>query len=106
MDEAREYELSRQTPSTSQASSEPSLLNEGEIRILTFAELKELIESGKTDQIPNNKVISEALNVRIFATLLVSRSNVPLGRSTERINCLYQEETLGNCYEQQLLKCN
>jgi hypothetical protein len=66
MDEAREYEHSRQTPSASQASYEPSLSNEGETRILTFAELKELIESGKTDQIPNNKVISEALNVRIL----------------------------------------
>ena len=66
MDEAREYEHSRQKPSTSQAPSEPFLLNEGETRILTFAELKELIESGKMDQIPNNKVISEALNVRIL----------------------------------------
>ena len=66
MDEAREYEHSRQAPATSQASSEPSLSNEGETRILTFTELKELIESGKMDQIPNNKVISEALNVRIL----------------------------------------
>lgn len=30
---------------------------------LTFAELKDLIEQGKTDQIPNNRVIPEALNV-------------------------------------------
>ncbi|EDR10397.1 uncharacterized protein LACBIDRAFT_317272 [Laccaria bicolor S238N-H82] len=63
MDEAREYERTRQAPSTFQAFSEPSHSNEeGEIRVLTFAELKELIESGKMDQIPNNKVISEALN--------------------------------------------
>ncbi|KAG6889931.1 hypothetical protein C0995_013455 [Termitomyces sp. Mi166 len=33
-----------------------------EARALTFAELQELIESGKVDQIPNNKVIPERLN--------------------------------------------
>lgn len=34
-----------------------------ESRILTFAELQELIELGKVDQIPNNKVIPDKLNV-------------------------------------------
>jgi len=34
-----------------------------ESRTLTFAELKELIEQGKTDQIPNNRPIPEAINV-------------------------------------------
>ncbi|TFK53179.1 hypothetical protein OE88DRAFT_1734125 [Heliocybe sulcata] len=33
-----------------------------EMQTLSFAELKELIEQGKTDQIPNNKVITDALN--------------------------------------------
>ncbi|KIM71172.1 hypothetical protein PILCRDRAFT_83051 [Piloderma croceum F 1598] len=33
-----------------------------ESRTLTFAELKDLIEEGKTDQIPNNKYIPEAIN--------------------------------------------
>jgi len=33
-----------------------------ESRTLTFAELKELIEQGKTDQIPNNGPIPEAIN--------------------------------------------
>jgi len=33
-----------------------------EVRTLTFAELKALIEQGKTDGIPNNKPISNALN--------------------------------------------
>ncbi|KAI0795555.1 hypothetical protein C8Q75DRAFT_456411 [Abortiporus biennis] len=33
-----------------------------EPRTLTFAELKELIEQGKTDQIPNNRVIPNDLN--------------------------------------------
>lgn len=35
----------------------------GEIRVLTFAELKSLIEQGKTDNIPNNKIIPDTLNV-------------------------------------------
>jgi hypothetical protein len=34
-------------------------------RVLTFAELKALIESGREDLIPNNKVIPDALNVRL-----------------------------------------
>lgn len=34
-----------------------------ESRILTFAELQHLIESGKVDQIPNNKIIPDKLNV-------------------------------------------
>ncbi|KZT22946.1 hypothetical protein NEOLEDRAFT_1157537 [Neolentinus lepideus HHB14362 ss-1] len=33
-----------------------------ETHTLSFAELKELIEQGKTDQIPNNKTIPDALN--------------------------------------------
>lgn len=35
---------------------------DGEARLLTFAELTMLIEQGKTDNIPNNKVIPEMLN--------------------------------------------
>jgi hypothetical protein len=34
-----------------------------ETRVLTFSELKELIETGRTDQIPNNKAIPNVLNV-------------------------------------------
>ena len=36
----------------------------GEPRALSFAEIKELIEQGKTDQIPNNRVIPDELSVR------------------------------------------
>ncbi|KAF5384340.1 hypothetical protein D9615_003380 [Tricholomella constricta] len=68
MDEAREYEFSlratNQEPeddSTAHSSKEPTA-NSDETRVLTFAELQELIESGKVDQIPNNKVIPERLN--------------------------------------------
>lgn len=38
-----------------------------EPRVLTFTELKELIEQGKTDQIPNNRVIPNVLSVRSTA---------------------------------------
>jgi hypothetical protein len=34
-----------------------------EPRVLSFAELKELIEQGKTDQIPNNRIIPDELSV-------------------------------------------
>ncbi|KAG2347048.1 hypothetical protein BDR05DRAFT_877201, partial [Suillus weaverae] len=39
-----------------------SKYGDGETRLLTFAELTMLIEQGKTDNIPNNKVIPEMLN--------------------------------------------
>ncbi|TEB32704.1 hypothetical protein FA13DRAFT_1754360 [Coprinellus micaceus] len=45
MDEARDYERRSKAP-----------------RVLSFAELKELIESGRVDQIPNNKFIPEKLS--------------------------------------------
>lgn len=38
---------------------------DGETRMLTFAELTMLIQQGKTDNIPNNKVIPETLNVSL-----------------------------------------
>lgn len=34
-----------------------------EVRTLTFTELRSLIEQGKTDGIPNNKLIPDVLNV-------------------------------------------
>jgi len=40
---------------------------DGETRPLTFAELKTLIEQGKTDGIPNNKVIPDTLSVSLIA---------------------------------------
>ncbi|KDR77108.1 hypothetical protein GALMADRAFT_246301 [Galerina marginata CBS 339.88] len=56
-EEARDYELSLQnTPQ------EPSNAGD-EARVLTFSELKELIETGNVDKIPNNKIIPEGLNV-------------------------------------------
>ena len=49
----------RQTEQHQQAAGE-------ETGTLTFAELKTLIEQGKTDGIPNNKVIPNILNVSSF----------------------------------------
>ncbi|KAF9011923.1 hypothetical protein BDQ17DRAFT_1233143 [Cyathus striatus] len=68
MDEAREHEhkqLGQDIQSTETLSDlTPTQFKPGseEPRVLTFAELKELIETGKVDQIPNNKVIPEGLN--------------------------------------------
>jgi hypothetical protein len=47
----------------------PSDASRSEPRVLTFTELKDLIEQGKTDQIPNNRVIPVGLNVCIVQTL-------------------------------------
>jgi len=57
MDEAKEYEssLAELTKSSSD--------NEAESQVLTFAKLKELIESKNVDQIPNNKIIPIKVNV-------------------------------------------
>lgn len=74
MNEARDYELSspptstvigdRTTSAVDGAQVDPPSTDEN--RVLTFAELKELIESGNMDKIPNNKIIPETLNVRSF----------------------------------------
>lgn len=58
MDEVREYESSSRAPV-----GEPLPNQDDENRVLTFAELKELIETGNVDKIPNNKIIPERLNV-------------------------------------------
>ena len=80
MNEARVYELSLPT-STVNGNRPTSTVNDAqvvnspatdEIRVLTFAELKELIESGNVDKIPNNKIIPETLNVRLFVFLKFS----------------------------------
>ncbi|KAG9313718.1 hypothetical protein JVU11DRAFT_6068 [Chiua virens] len=51
----------------------PSDASHGETRTLTFAELKNLIEQGKTDNIPNNKIILDTLNDGVL-----SKSTAPL----------------------------
>lgn len=46
---------------TNSTSAKPSAVSE-EARVLTFAELQQLIESGRIDQIPNNKLIPEIMS--------------------------------------------
>ena len=41
-----------------------------ETRVIKFAELKALIESGREDLIPNNKIIPNALNVSFSTCML------------------------------------
>ncbi|KAF9467203.1 hypothetical protein BDZ94DRAFT_1249839 [Collybia nuda] len=65
MDEARDYELSHRESNDTGAGVISQPMDEStpdETRVLTFAELQELIETGKVDQIPNNKIIPEAIN--------------------------------------------
>lgn len=71
----------------------------GEKRVLTFAELRSLIEQGKTDNIPNNKIIPDILNVsgpanpvRLSCFRLLE--SFP-GRHSQRINCTIAEKALG-----------
>lgn len=59
MDEVREYERGLKA---SQAAVSPP---PEEDRVLSFTELRALIESGKVDQIPNNKIIPEKFTVRL-----------------------------------------
>jgi hypothetical protein len=49
----------------------PSQTNDNP-QILSFAEIKELIEAGRLDEIPHNKVIPDSLNVRPPFQLLSS----------------------------------
>lgn len=63
MNEARDYELSLHTSSVDSAQVNSPATDEN--HVLTLAELKELIESGNMDKIPNNKIIPETLNVRL-----------------------------------------
>ena len=64
MNEARDYELSLHNTSSVDSAQVNSPATD-ENHVLTFAELKELIESGNMDKIPNNKIIPETLNVRL-----------------------------------------
>lgn len=51
------------SPAISVQDSAPETETGDTTRVLSFAELKELIESGRVDQIPNNKHIPDKLNV-------------------------------------------
>ena len=70
VEEVRKYRATVQpisgthAPVPAQAADAPHAApSEHDPRVLSFAELKELIEQGKTDQIPNNRVIPEEVSV-------------------------------------------
>ncbi|PPQ77950.1 hypothetical protein CVT25_015425 [Psilocybe cyanescens] len=67
LEEVRDYELSPGQPAIGSAAADE------ETRVLTFAELKELIETGNVDKIPNNKIIPDGLN-----DAPPSQSNAPM----------------------------
>ena len=67
LDEAREARRSQVVTGDSYEPATTSIAVEGakeEPQTLTFAQLKALIEQGRTDEIPNNKVIPDILSVR------------------------------------------
>lgn len=72
----------------------------GEMRVLTFAELKSLIEQGRTDNIPNNKIIPDTLNVSLFLQIvhdmLSLTPRITPGRPSERVGCTVEEKALGS----------
>lgn len=73
MDEARDYEYALREANRNEPIPTPPLVDapvSEETRVLTFAELQQLIETGKVDQIPNNKVIPEAINVSTVEIIL------------------------------------
>jgi hypothetical protein len=111
----REYEQSRKTnqpeasavsslsttvpnPTSSSTSEQPQA--DEESRILTFAELKELVENGRLDQIPNNKVIPNDLNVSRLRMLLGGQGwlirRITAGSTAESVNSSDSQETLGD----------
>ena len=85
-EEARDYELSKQKNPTAVSGIEE------ENRVLTFAELKELIETGNVDKIPNNKVIPEKLNVMWSDNCNLPRSDLLFYRKLLPVSLPHQHE--------------
>ncbi|KAK0220920.1 hypothetical protein EDD85DRAFT_862547 [Armillaria nabsnona] len=67
--------VSESAPSSNPTAEEP--------RVLTFAQLQELIEAGKLDEIPNNKTISGELNSSPPSQSAVSTRRKPWETSDE-----------------------
>jgi hypothetical protein len=62
-EDSRAHQNAAKTVPDSAPPSAPESSSSGEPTILTFTQIKELIEQGKTDLIPNNRHIPDALNV-------------------------------------------
>jgi len=69
-----------------------------EARTLTFAELKALIEQGKTDGIPNNKLIPDTINVSPPLQALIPALNLRYHRTLPQARIPDKSErNLGKC---------
>ena len=66
-------------------------------RTLTFSELKALIEQGKTESVPNNKLIPNVLNVSLPPLIISppSQASAAAGCASEREHYTNQKETMG-----------
>jgi hypothetical protein len=70
--------------------------DDSQSRILTFTELQQLIQSGKMDQIPNNKVIPDKLNVGLLGSLCrLLLNQASKGKYPQRIQRPSDKEALG-----------
>jgi hypothetical protein len=58
-------------------------------RTLTFTELKALIEQGKTESVPNNRLIPNVLNVSLPSLIISppSQASATAGCPSEREHC-------------------
>ncbi|KAF8208140.1 hypothetical protein K438DRAFT_1813486 [Mycena galopus ATCC 62051] len=90
MDDAREFEHAQRT--TGADVSDSALVSsvsaddtstDAEAVVLSFAELQALIEAGKADQIPNNKIIPDELNDEAPSTSTAPVRKKPWEVSTE-----------------------
>lgn len=102
MDEARELEQAQRltSPDASNSASAPAASSDdAEPVVLSFAQLQALIEAGKADQIPNNKIIPDELNVRACPCLVSHYLHFTyIGRGTKHVYCAGAEEALGGLY--------
>jgi hypothetical protein len=106
-EQVREYELSysnptrtidESTPSEEVPPNQPQNDDDEETRVLTFAELQALLESGRVDLIPNNKVIPEVLNVNIFLLVLrFTNDSCFTGCPSQPVDGVAEKKTLGAC---------
>lgn len=92
VDEVREYETSRDN-----ATQDSTVVNTDE-RVLTFSELKDLIESGRVDQIPNNKIIPETFSVSIVLGITIAAQPPSPGGTSKRVNNSSSKEAMGSYY--------
>ncbi|KAJ7704451.1 hypothetical protein B0H17DRAFT_1039711 [Mycena rosella] len=91
MDVAREYEHSqRRTGDSALAGPSHSVVEpvssgpDSDPVVLSFAQLQALIEAGKADQIPNNKIIPEDLNDAPPSTSAAPARKKPWEQATEQ----------------------